>query len=86
MRHTPCTSAPLLSICANAQMVFVRKKYFATTSQQIKKLASISLSRQSGLQEMQFDDVLVVQDVGQLDVLAVVDAGAPDSGGLELLS
>ena len=37
------------------------------------------------LQEMQLDSVLVVQDMGQLDVLAVVDAGTPDSRRLKSL-
>ena len=30
---------------------------------------------------MQIDNVFVVQDVGAMDVLAVVDAGAPDFCG-----
>lgn len=34
------------------------------------------------LPEMQFHDVFVVQDVGQLDVLAVIEAGAPYPSGL----
>ena len=38
------------------------------------------------LSKMQFNDVFVVQDVGQLDVLAGVDAGAPDSCGFQPLS
>ena len=40
-----------------------------------------ALWRGSG--EMQFDNVFVVEDVGALGVLAVIDAGAPDAGGFE---
>ena len=36
------------------------------------------------LSEVEFDDVFVVEGVGEVDVLAVVDAGAPAAGGLEL--
>ncbi len=35
---------------------------------------------------MQLDNVFVVEDVGSLDVLAVVNAAAPDFCGFELFS
>jgi len=35
--------------------------------------------------KVQFDDVFVVEDVGEVDALAGVDIGAPDAGGFELL-